>query len=97
MKSNITSPSDSKRVLFQAILVVGDATAKRTTGSMSKKLDSQAGSGAAGSVKSELSISHILGTSDMGGELLMDLGYDIQYNVGTCLDCHSKFCYDSLS
>lgn len=56
-------------------MVVGDATAKRTTGSLSKKTDNQSGAGAAGGVKSELSISHILGTSDMGGELLMDLGY----------------------
>lgn len=75
----------------QAILVVGDATAKRTSSSSStKKPDSQcsgssqssgshqgkmmASSGGLG----ELSISHILGTSDIlggGGEdLLMDLG-----------------------
>lgn len=53
---------------------MGDATAKRTTGSLSKKSDSQGGSSVVGGVKSELSISHILGTSDMGGELLMDLG-----------------------
>ncbi|XP_046669089.1 mediator of RNA polymerase II transcription subunit 12 isoform X4 [Homalodisca vitripennis] len=58
--------------VLKAILVVGDATAKRTTGSLSKKSDSQSG-GVVGGVKSELSISHILGTSDMGGELLMDL------------------------
>lgn len=66
-------------------MVVGDATAKRTTGSLSKKTDNQSGAGAAGGVKSELSISHILGTSDMGGELLMDLGYvhNISYR-STC-------------
>lgn len=79
--------------LAQAILVVGDATAKRTTGSLSKKTDNQSGAGAAGGVKSELSISHILGTSDMGGELLMDLGYVHNISFKSMkVQKHMQFC-----
>jgi len=65
--------------VLKAIIVVGDATAQRPNQSIKKSPSSQVSTpGGTSKMPSELSISHILGTSDiLGGSadhLLMELG-----------------------
>lgn len=69
--------------VLKAIIVVGDATAQRPNQSIKKSPSSQVSTpGGTSKIPSELSISHILGTSDilggLGDHLLMELrGYYI--------------------
>lgn len=65
--------------MLKAIIVVGDATAQRPNQLIKKSPSSQVSTpGGTSKMPSELSISHILGTSDiLGGSadhLLMELG-----------------------
>jgi len=65
--------------VLKAIIVVGDATALRPNQSIKKSPSSQVSTpGGTSKMPSELSISHILGTSDILGNsadhLLMELG-----------------------